>query len=305
MKTKLLIVSGPTCVGKSKYSIQLAKKFNGEIVSCDSMQVYRGCDIVTAKITESEMDNVPHYMIDIIDAKSDFSVSEFKDMAERCIEDITNRGKLAILVGGTGLYIDAIIKDFDFKNVSKNNQIREKYNKYLDEFGIDALYDLLKEKDNVLASKINKNNTIRVIRALEAVDGGYLSTNDKKIKEEKYDYFYCVLNKDRDKLYKDINNRVDEIVQNGALYEVEKLLNSGVNFNNQCMKSIGYKEWEPYLKKEATMESVIEKIKQNTRNYAKRQLTWFRHRSNVVFYDVEQKGFNNMLFKDVELWLKK
>ena len=303
MKIKLLIIAGPTCVGKSALAIDCAKKFNGEIISCDSMQIYRGCDIVTAKITKQEMQGVPHYMIDVVDAKSDFSVSEFKDMAERIIEDIFNRGKLPILVGGTGLYIDAIIKDFDFKNVAKDEKVRAKYERYLEEFGSTALYDFLKQKDSALASKINKNNTVRVIRALEAIDGGYLSNSQKSVKDDKYDYLYCVLNKDRNELYNDINNRVDKMISNGALEEVEKLLNSGVTFNNQCMKSIGYKEWEPYLNGKATIDEVANKIKQNTRNYAKRQLTWFRHRENAKFYDINETKFYSKLIKDIDMWL--
>ena len=301
LKPKLLIIAGPTCSGKSQLSINLAKKYNGEIISCDSMQIYKGCNIATAKIKSDEMQGVKHYMLDVVNPTEKFSVSEYKVMAEKCINDVLKMGKLPILVGGTGLYIEAIIKDFNFKNVGKSEIIRKKYQDFLQNHTKEELFDILKQKNIDMANKIDCNNVKRVIRALEVIELGYDGIEENR--QSKYDYLYCVLNRDRIKLYQAINNRVDVMVNNGVVDEVQSLLSNGVTFENQCMQSIGYKEWQNYLQGSEDKSIVIEKIKQNTRRYAKRQLTWFKHRDNVVFYDVDSKEDMAQLEKNISSWL--
>ncbi len=303
MKQKLLIIAGPTGVGKSSISIELAKIFGGEIVSCDSMQIYKDCNIGTAKIMQEEMQGIPHHMIDIVQSNSEFSVSEYKDMAEKIIHDIFLRQHIPILVGGTGLYIQSLLYGYKFCNVSKNNEVRKKYELYLEKHGKEALYNLLKDKNKERAKELHINDTKRVIRALEISELQNGNNIENSVVESKYDFYFCVLNKDREMLYHDINNRVDEMIKNDLEGEVRNLLANGTNFECQCMQSIGYKEWQPYFKNECSKEEVIEKIKQNTRKYAKRQITWFKHREKVHFY--EMPNDKNKIIKDIKDWLEK
>lgn len=302
MKNKVIVVAGPTAVGKTKYAIELAKKNNGEIVSLDSVQVYKYLDIGSGKVTKAEMDGIPHYMIDVVEPSVNLNVKEFKDMAVKYIDDIINRGKTPILVGGTGFYIRAILFDTDFleEDEELHFKVREELYSELDSKGIDILYNRLKEVDLESYMKIPIGNVTRIIRALEfyKLHGFPISKHNliERIKESKYDYDFYVLNMDRDKLYEKINKRVDKMVEDGLLMEVKKLIDMGIDANSNAMKSIGYKELYNFCldrenfdiikfdqETKIKLENKIELIKKDTRNYAKRQLTWFRAQKNIIW----------------------
>ncbi len=300
-KQKLLCIGGPSGVGKTALSIVLAKKFNGEIISCDSMQIYKGFDIGTAKISKKEMDGVKHYMIDVCEPSQSFSVKEYKDEAIRIISQIEDGGKLPIMVGGTGLYINAVLYDYNFSKENKDNGLREKYNKLAEKYGNAVLISELKMA-NINFDKVHFNDTKRLIRLLETC--GQSSLCEDKEKESNFDFFYVCLFKDRAELYDALDKRVDKMFSNGLKEEVENLLKIGVTFECQAMQSIGYKEFKPYFSGEIKDLNIIkETIKKNTRNYAKRQLTWFRNSKDVLMYDVSC-GFDELIEKIGE-WLKK
>lgn len=285
MKQKILIVGGPTASGKSAFAVELAHLFNGEIISCDAMQIYKHLNIGTAKVTENEKDGIPHYLIDFIELNEGFSVSDYKVFAEKCINDIISRGKLPIIVGGTGLYIDALLYPYEFKNDTYDQSVREKYQKLLNENGKEYLYNLLKEKDIEWAKSLHVNDTKRVMRALEVIELGGTRVN-KTERVSKYDFKFICLTDIRENLYKRINKRVDLMVENGLIEEINNLIQMGADFASQGMQSIGYKEWQDYFNGVDTKENAINKIKLNTRHYAKRQLTWFKHRENVTWFDI-------------------
>jgi tRNA dimethylallyltransferase len=281
MKDKIVIIAGPTATGKSDFALRIAKKIDGEIISCDSMQIYKCFNIGTAKIKESEMQGIKHYMIDIVEPNASFSVYDFKDQANMYIKDILSRGKVPILVGGTGLYIQAILYDYDCRETKKDDKLRQYYENYLKDNGKIALFEILKQKNEELSKKINVNDTKRVIRALE-------SCNDKSLsiqKEMVYNPIFVVLNTDRKVLYDRINKRVDKMIDSGLIDEVKDLISKGIDLSCQSMASIGYKEWFDYFNGKNSKEKTIENIKQFSRNYAKRQITWFKHRENAVFFD--------------------
>lgn len=289
---KVIVVAGPTAVGKTAYSIELAKKIDGEIVSLDSVQIYKGLDIGSAKITKEEMQGIPHYMISEIDPKVSFNVKEFKDMAIKYIEDILSRGKTPILVGGTGFYIRAVLYDTDFlyEDDEKASLVREKLYDELELKGIDYMYEKLAKVDKESIKKIPKENERRVIRALEFYELHNMPISkhneEEKAKKPRFDYdFYVLTYKDREKLYDRINKRVDMMIENGLLEEIRKLIDNGVKSTDNSMKSIGYKELYDYVKNnnhnKNNLEEIISEIKKHTRNYAKRQLTWFRSQENI------------------------
>ena len=274
----LLIIAGPTASGKSSIAVECAKRYNGEIISADSMQIYRHLDIGTAKIKPEEMQGIPHHLIDIIDPDAEYSVSDYVSQVKRVIDDIHSRGKLPILCGGTGLYIKALLYGYDFGNAPKDNAIRNKYQRILDSQGKDALYSILKEKAPNIAAEIHPNATKRVIRALEMID---TNATPKKL-EAQYNYLMIVLDLDREVLYDRINRRVDNMIGQGLIDETKHVL-SQININSQSMQAIGYKELIPYINNEITLDEAILKLKQNTRNYAKRQLTFFRSFKDAVW----------------------
>lgn len=298
MNKDLLIIAGPTAVGKTDISIQLAKKINGEIISVDSMQIYKYMDIGSAKISEKEMDGVMHHLIDFVDPHDEFSVSQFKLFANKTIADIRKRGKLPILVGGTGLYINSIICTMNFAQGNKNEVYRDELIAIASEKGNQYLHSLLKDVDKESFDNIHYNNQKRVIRALEV----YKETGKpfSSFKEENSIYrcedniHYYVLNMDREKLYKRINLRVDIMMNRGLLEEIKMLQQMELTSNMQSMKGIGYKEILDYLDAKTSLNEAIDKIKQGSRNYAKRQLTWFRKDPRAVFinkdeYDTEEE----------------
>ncbi|WP_297437056.1 tRNA (adenosine(37)-N6)-dimethylallyltransferase MiaA [uncultured Clostridium sp.] len=295
MNNKLLVIAGPTAVGKTAISIELAKKLNGEIISTDSMQIYKKMDIGSAKISVEEMDGVVHHIIDIIEVENEFSVSEFQVLAKNAIEDIRSRGKLPILAGGTGLYINSVICTMNFAEGEKDTSYREELEALAVEKGNDYVHSLLKEIDLESYNSIHKNNVKRVIRALEVYkqSGRPFSSfkEENNIYKCDYDVFYYVLNMDRSKLYERINRRVDIMMEAGLIEEVEMLKARGLTPDNQSMKGIGYKEILSYLNGDIDLDIAIDMVKQGSRNYAKRQLTWFKKDPRAIFIDKDL--FNN------------
>ncbi len=296
---KLIIISGPTGVGKSQLSIELAKMLDGEIISCDSMQIYRHMDIGTAKIKSDEMDGITHHMIDIIDPSESFSVKEYKIMAEEIIQEIYNRNKIPIMVGGTGLYINSIIYGLDLDSNNSNEDIKkELYNK-LDKYGIQYIRSEIKRVDPLSYDRIHENDIKRNIRALEyyLCTGKAFSLRENQFRKDnsKYNWNLYALIRDRKHLYDIINRRVDIMLKNGLLDELKGILALGVDPNAQSMQAIGYSELIKYLNNEWDYEFAVEKIKQHSRNYAKRQLTWFRNDPNAKFIDIEENEINDIL----------
>lgn len=292
MNNNLIVITGPTGVGKTDLSICLADKVNGEIISADSRQIYRYMDIGTAKVEKEHIDKVKHHMIDIVDPNEEFSVADFKRMAIGIIDDINSRGKIPLLVGGTGLYINSIVYDIDFTNVASNPKIREHYESILLEKGKQALYDLLIEKDFESAKKLNVNDTKRIIRALEVYDVSKIpmSKQNKNFRKPstKYNLIMYCLYMDRIKLYERINLRVDRMIKEGLIEEVEELIKMGYKRTLNSMQGIGYKEIADYLDGIITLDEAIELIKKRTRNYAKRQLTWFKRDERYKWIDVDE-----------------
>lgn len=285
MKKPLLIITGPTAVGKTGLSIALAKKFNGEIVSADSMQVYQFMDIGTAKIKKEEMQNIKHHLIDMIHPKENFSIETFVEKAGAAIEDIHRRGKLPILVGGTAFYIQGLLKGLQFEGV--NQDIRLKLEDRLSKEGIENLYKELIQKDPILVSKIHPNNHRRVLRALEYIltTGETFSSyneNQRKL-PSLYQEVYLILDLPREILYERINLRVDEMIKEGLIEEVKHLMNMGLTKEYQSMKGLDYKQVIDYLEGVYDFDEMVETIKKETRHFAKRQLTWYKREDKAYW----------------------
>lgn len=284
MRDKVIVIVGPTAVGKTQLGIKLAQAFNGEVINGDSMQVYKGLDIGTAKVTHEESEGVPHHLIDIKSPEDVYAVSDFKRDASEKISDIIRRGKLPIIVGGTGLYIESLLFNVSHGGEAQPNpDFREEMDAFARESGREALYALLKEKDPKAAESIHQNNVRRVIRALEVIhETGkkFSDYQDERKKEPLYDTFVIGLNTDRDVLYQRINKRVDLMLEEGLLEEVEGLYDTYPG-DLQSKKGIGYKEFSAYLDGREPLDSAVATVKQHSRNYAKRQLTWFRNRFEV------------------------
>lgn len=289
MKEKVLVIAGPTAVGKTDLSIKLAKELNGEIVSTDSMQIYKYMDIGSAKIAKEEMCGVPHHMIDVVDPSIPFSVADYKEMAQKCIYDIISRGKLPILTGGTGLYINALTCNMNFTEAENDLNYRSELEELAEKHGNEYIHNMLKEIDPVSYKEIHYNNRKRVIRALEVyklTKKPFSSFNaGDEFYNGPYDVSYYVLNMDREKLYSRINLRVDIMMDKGLLEECIKLKGMGYNSSVQSMQGIGYKEIFYYLEDKISLNEAVEMIKQGSRNYAKRQLTWFRRDPRAIFLD--------------------
>ena len=288
--TPLIILTGPTAVGKTDLSIQLAKAVDAEIVSADSMQIYKYMDIGSAKVTEEEMQGVKHYLVDEIEPDMPFSVSEYKRMAEEYIDEISSRGKNVIVTGGTGLYLNSLIYDMDFGKSDANQELREELNKELEENGPAYMYEKLISLDKEAAERIHPNNTKRVIRAIEvAMSGEKMNDFSKDLRyNKKYRPIIIVLNRDRQALYDRINLRVDIMLKNGLIEEVKGLLEKGYTKDMISMQGIGYKEIIKYFDGEYTLEEAIEIIKRDSRRYAKRQLTWFRRYEDAKWFEIDK-----------------
>ncbi len=287
-KEKLLVIIGPTAVGKTKLSIELAKRFNGEIISGDSMQVYKGMDIGTAKIKEEEKEGIPHYLMDIKEPDEPFSAAEFQELAHRKIADIHSRGKLPIIVGGTGLYIQSVIYDYQFSTAPSDPLYRAELEKRVSKEGIDPIFAELETIDPESANRIHPNNVRRVIRALEIFHcTGHTMSEQLKNQRSEMTYDTCIigLTMDRERLYARINHRVDVMVEEGLVAEVRGLFQQGLK-DCQSIQAIGYKELYDYFNERTTEKDAIENLKQNSRRYAKRQLTWFRNKMDVSWFDM-------------------
>lgn len=285
-KNPLIILTGPTAVGKTDLSVQLAKKINGEIISADSMQVYKHMDIGSAKITKEEMDGVKHYLIDEFEPFDEFNVVIFKEYAKKYIEEIYKRGQVPILTGGTGFYLQAVLYDIDFTENESDNKIRKSLEKFYEENGVDALFEKLKAVDYESSLAIHKNNVKRVIRAIEFYEmtGEKISEHNEreKQKESPYNFCYFVLDDDRENLYKRIDKRVDIMIEKGLVDEVKKLVDMGCTKDMVSMQGLGYKEIIDYLNGNCTLEEAVYIIKRDTRHFAKRQLTWFKREKEVI-----------------------
>ena len=299
-KKPLIILTGPTAVGKTALSIRLAKKVNGEIISADSMQVYKGMDIGSAKVSKEEMDGVKHYLIDVLDPSDEFNVVKFQEMAKEAMEEIYSKGKIPIIAGGTGFYIQSILYDIDFE---KNENDRE-YRTYLEniaatEGGEKKLYEMLENIDPKSAVSIHENNVKRVIRALEFFQetGTPISEHneEQREKESPYNFCYFVLNDDREKMYANIEKRVDIMLDTGLVAEVKTLHEKGYHKEMVSMQGLGYKEILDYLNGEISLDRAVYLIKRDTRHFAKRQLTWFRREKNVTWVNKPDFHYDNDL----------
>ena len=293
MHKKVLTIAGATASGKSALAIKLAKDFKGEIISGDSIQVYRGLDIGSGKIKKEEMEGVVHHLIDIKDPKESYSVYDFQKMGRLLIDAIERRGHLPIICGGTGLYIKALIYDYDFKE-------EKDFNNYEDIDDV-SLHAMLKEVDPISAIKIHPHNRRRVLRALNYFEKNGSPISSNKTEKALYDALILALDMERSELYAKIDQRVDNMVKDGLLSEVEGLLKSGVAFNDQAMKGIGYREFEAYFKNEQSLEEVIQKIKSDSHNFAKRQYTWLRHQLPIEWIDI--KTDYELIKERVRKWL--
>ena len=300
---QIVIICGPTAVGKTAVSIKLAQKLNTDIISSDSMQIYRGMDVGTAKIRKEEMQGIKHHMIDIVEPCNEYSVSYYSMDALKIIEDLFSNDKIPLIVGGTGLYINSLIYKMDFNSSKKNEEIRSKYRNIFEEKGIDFLYNMLVSKNSKIASTIEKNNVKRVIRALEILD------NSEEIKAfgevkifQNYKVNMYVLKMNREILYKNINKRVDSMITKGLVEEVEELMKKGLTSENQSMKAIGYRQILSYLEGDISKEDAIELIKRDSRRYAKRQYTWFKRYDFSKWIDVENMNIDkivDILYDDI------
>ncbi|MFD0771196.1 tRNA (adenosine(37)-N6)-dimethylallyltransferase MiaA [Bacillus sp. CGMCC 1.60114] len=301
-RDKVIVIIGPTAVGKTKLSIELAKALNGEIISGDSMQIYRNMDIGTAKVTEEEMDGIPHYMIDIKNPEDSFSVAEFQELVRGHIADITKRGKLPIIVGGTGLYIQSVLYDYQFSDEPGDPVYRKLLEQQAEEYGVEYVHKKLEEVDLISAKRIHPNNVRRVIRALEIFHTTGQTMSDQLEKQENellYDVALIGLTMNRDLLYSRINLRVDIMMEQGLLAEVERLYEDGVR-DCQSIQAIGYKELYEYFEGEISLEEAVMALKTNSRRYAKRQLTWFRNKMDVNWFDVTNGEKNIEILEYIE-----
>ena len=288
-KRKLIVLTGPTAVGKTKLSIALAKAVNGEIISADSMQVYKYMDIGSAKIRPEEMQGIRHYLIDELEPDEEFHVVRFQQMAKEAMEAIYAKGKIPIVVGGTGFYIQALLYDIDFTESNEDSVYRQELEQLASEKGAEHLHDMLRNVDPVSADTIHANNVKRVIRALEFYQqtGEKISEHNEqeRAKASPYDFCYFVLNDDRENLYERINLRIDKMLEEGLIEEVQSLKDKGYTRDMVSMQGLGYKEILDYLNGECTLEEAVYILKRDTRHFAKRQLTWFRRERDVIWID--------------------
>lgn len=294
-KKPLIILTGPTAVGKTALSISLAKAVNGEMISADSMQVYKYLDIGTAKIKPEEMEGIPHHLINVLEPDRDFNVFLFQSMAREALDEIYVKEKLPIVVGGTGFYIQALLYDTEFERMPQTNVYRRELEQFVVMHGAHALHERLKEIDPVSYDTIHENNIKRVIRALEFYhDAGYpISQHNAKQREKlsPYNFAYFVLNDDREKLYQRIEQRIDRMLEEGLVEEVKKALQYGCTPDMVSMQGLGYKELIPYLQGDRTLEEAIYILKRDTRHFAKRQITWFKRERDVTWID--RSSFQN------------
>lgn len=286
-KKPLVVILGPTASGKTALSLYIGKMFNGEIISADSRQIYKYMDIGTDKVMQSQREGVQHHLIDELEPNQEFTVSDFKRLAIKSIEEILRRRHLPVLAGGTGLYLNTVLQNYQIPRVPPQHDLRYQLQKYYERYGANQLYKILQEKDPEAAARIHPNNVRYVIRALEINIAGNTPKVDEKA-EPLFEVFSIGIDWPRETLYERINGRVDELVQRGLLNEVKTLLMKGFDEKIPAMTSIGYQELINYIRGYCTLEEAVEEIKKNTRNYAKRQLTWFRHYKDVHWIKGEE-----------------
>lgn len=301
------MVLGPTAVGKTKVAIKLAQRLNGEIVSCDSMQLYKYMDIGSAKPTEEERRMAVHHLIDAIDPREEFSVARYQKIAKEHIFTIINNSKLPVVAGGTGLYANSLIYDMDFSEAPKDPEFRSYLEVILKLKGKEFLHKMLREKDEEAALRINESNSKKVIRALEILNsGGSLKEFNESFKKTKdYEVLLLGLTRDRSELYDRINNRVDMIIKKGLVDEVKRLLDIGVMDSDIAMRAIGYKELIPFINGEDSLENAVELIKKNTRHYAKRQMTWFKRYEEIKWFNLSDYTHEDSALEDMISWYLK
>lgn len=296
MKPPLLVLTGPTAVGKTKLSISLAKAINGEIISADSMQVYRHMDIGSAKIRKEEMEGVPHYLVDVLEPEEEFHIVKFQQMAKEAMKEIYSRNKIPILVGGTGFYIQSVTKDIDFTEAEQETAYRQELEALTLEKGSAFLHEKLKEVDPQSAEEIHENNVKRVIRALEFYEqnGFPISQHnaEQKQRQSPYQLAYFVLNAPRPLLYERIDRRVDEMIQEGLVKEVQTLKERGCHRGMVSMQGLGYKEILDYLEGNCSLEEAVRILKRDTRHFAKRQITWFKREEDVTWVNKDDFDYN-------------
>jgi len=296
-KKPLVVLTGPTAVGKTRLSLELAGKIGGEIISADSMQVYRHMDIGSAKIHPEEMRGIRHHMIDILEPSEDFNVVIFQRKCQECLKDVYRRGHIPIITGGTGFYIQAVLNDIDFTQNEEESEYRKYLESLANEKGAEGLHQMLNEVDPVSAGKIHPNNRKRIIRALEFyhMTGSPISDHNEteRQKNSAYRSCYFVLTAHRETLYRSIDERVDEMIAKGLVAEVKKLKDIGCHSSQVAMQGLGYKEILSYLEGEISLERAVYLIKRDTRHFAKRQLTWFRREKNVIWIDKSLFVYND------------
>ena len=296
-KQPLVVLTGPTAAGKTKLSIELARAINGEIISADSMQVYRHMDIGSAKIRPEEMEGIPHYLVDILEPTQDFNVVLFQKYAKDAMAQIYAKGNIPILVGGTGFYIQSVLYDIDFTQNDEDTQLREELEQIAEQKGAECLHQMLRECDPKSAKMIHANDVKRVLRAIEFYrqTGQRISEHNEQEREKTsaYDSHYFVLTDDRGKLYANIDKRVDQMLEDGLVEEVRKLMEMGCKRESTAMQGLGYKEIIAYLLGEITLDEAVYLIKRDTRHFAKRQLTWFRRERDVIWIEKDKFAYDN------------
>ena len=302
-KSKVICIVGPTASGKTSISVELAKKLNGEIISADSMQIYKKLNIATAKVTKEEMQNIKHHIIDICDVTDNFSVADFKNMCYDKIEKILKRKKVPIIAGGTGLYISSVVYNMDFKEENIDNEFRESLYNLAKEKSNQYVHDILKDIDPESAKLIHPNNLKRVVRAIEMAKNTkktkseHMKDEQKRIQNEnsKYNFLIFYIDHDKELLYDRINKRVDIMVDQGVVDEAKMVYDMKLDRNSTCMQAIGYKEFFPYFEGEITLEQAIEDLKKDTRKYAKRQKTWFKNKLDIICLNANEMTKEQML----------
>lgn len=305
-KIKLITVVGPTASGKTRLGVELAKRYGGEVISADSMQIYKGMQIATAKPTVEEMQGIPHHLMDFLEPNQTYSVAMFVDDAKKCIEDISSRGKIPVIVGGTGLYVDSLLNNISFHESQRDTELSEKLRELYYTEGVDYLLDMLRKFDGESAERLEtEKNPKRIIRAIEfyKTTGITITEQNKNSKNEESPYSAIKLGlnfEDRQKLYDRINERVDLMVEAGLVSEAKRVFNSELSFTS--VKAIGYKELFPYLKGELPLEECIEKLKQESRRYAKRQITWFKRDKEINWlYPDKAESFEQLFEQAVQI----
>ncbi len=307
-RKKAVALAGPTAVGKTGFAIRIAEEFDGEIVSCDSMQLYKYMDIGSAKPTREEMARARHHLVDVIDPREDFSVARYQHMANDAIDDIISRGRLPIVCGGTGLYLNSLLYDMDFSSVPEDDSYRKELEAIAERDGSAALHEMLEKSDERAASLIHPNNTKKIIRALERLregEGSVRQFSDISRENADHDFLLIGLTRDRGELYDRINKRVDVLVEEGLFEEVRALYDMGLTSENISMKGIGYKEIIDHFDGLCSRDEAIDNIKKNTRHYAKKQLTWFRRYDKMKWCNISDFGSDEEAVEEVISWVRR